>query len=98
MFGIKDFSSIDKVTDRVLHDLVNGADLEVVESDKTEKQQVSIGSKEERAIIERAKIDGTYMKAPNGKPTNLNEKQWVQVRTKAFKNWFGDWEKAARHV
>ena len=96
MFGIKDFSSIDKVTDRVLHDLVNGADLEVVESDKTEKQQVSTGSEEERAIIERAKIDGTYMKAPNGKPTNLNEKQWVQVRTKAFKNWFGDWEKAAR--
>ena len=40
--------------------------------------------------------EGTYMKAPNGKPTNLNEKQWVQVRTKAFKNWFGDWEKAAR--
>ena len=96
LFGIKDFSSIDEVTDRVLHDLVNGADLEVVKSDKTEKQQVSTGSEEERAIIERAKIDGTYMKAPNGKPTNLNEKQWVQVRTKAFKNWFGDWEKAAR--
>ena len=32
------------------------------------------------------------MKAPNGNPTNLNEKQWVQVRTKAFKEWFGDWE------
>ena len=36
------------------------------------------------------------MKAPNGKPTNLSEKQWAQVRTTAFKNWFGDWEKAAR--
>ena len=33
------------------------------------------------------------MKAPNGKPTNLNEKQWLQVRTKAFKKWFGDWER-----
>lgn len=32
------------------------------------------------------------MKAPNGKDTNLNEKQWVQVRTRSFKNWFGDWE------
>lgn len=32
------------------------------------------------------------MKAPNGKPTNLTEKQWLQVRTKAFKDWFGDWE------
>ena len=36
------------------------------------------------------------MKAPNGNPTNLSEKQWAQVRTTAFKNWFGDWEKAAR--
>ena len=44
----------------------------------------------------RAKADGTYMKAPNGKPTNLSERQWVQVRTKAFKEWFGDWEKAAK--
>lgn len=31
--------------------------------------------------------------APNGKPSNLNEKQWHQVRTPAFKAWFGDWEK-----
>lgn len=36
--------------------------------------------------------DGTFMKAPNGKPTNLTERQWLQVRTKAFKKWFGDWE------
>lgn len=32
------------------------------------------------------------MLAPNGKKSNLNERQWAQVRTKAFKNWFGDWE------
>lgn len=30
--------------------------------------------------------------APNGKPSNLNEKQWHQVRTLAFKAWFGDWQ------
>ncbi|AEC02644.1 hypothetical protein Spico_1440 [Parasphaerochaeta coccoides DSM 17374] len=35
-----------------------------------------------------------WMKAPNGKPTNLTERQWVTVRTTAFKNWFGDWEAA----
>ena len=34
------------------------------------------------------------MVVPNGKPTNLSEKQWVQVRTESFKNWFGDWENA----
>lgn len=33
-----------------------------------------------------------WMKAPNGQPTNLTERQWVQVRTPAFKEWFGDWE------
>ena len=53
-------------------------------------------TEEERQIIETAKESGTYMKAPNGESTNLNEKQWAQVRTKAFKSWFGDWEKSAR--
>lgn len=53
-------------------------------------------SDEESRIKERAIVDDTFMKAPNGQPTNLNERQWFQVRTKAFKNWFGDWEKSAR--
>lgn len=43
-------------------------------------------------IKTKAIKNGTFMKAPNGKPTNLNEQQWLQVRTKAFKDWFGDWE------
>ncbi len=47
----------------------------------------------ERAEIERvAKENGTWLKAPNGKDTNLTPKQWVDVRTSRFKNWFGDWE------
>ena len=33
-----------------------------------------------------------YLKAPNGKNTNLTPRQWLTVRTKAFKKWFGDWE------
>jgi len=44
------------------------------------------------AIIRNAKQDGTYMKAPNGEPTKLTEKQWAQVRTQEFKDWFGDWQ------
>lgn len=42
----------------------------------------------------RAKFEGTdqWMKAPNGESTNLTEQQWLQVRTPAFKAWFGDWE------
>jgi len=30
--------------------------------------------------------------APNGKPSNLTAEQYKLVRTKAFKDWFGDWE------
>lgn len=30
--------------------------------------------------------------APNGKPSKLTPFQYHQVRTKEFKNWFGDWE------
>ena len=52
---------------------------------------VSEAEIEKRAIIEAAKADGTYMKAPNGKKTNLTEDQWATVRTSSFKEWFGDW-------
>ena len=51
---------------------------------------------EEKEIIRKSAADNTYMKAPNGADSNLSPKQWVQVRTKAFKEWFGDWEKTAR--
>ena len=47
-------------------------------------------------IAKRAKANGTWLKAPNGKDTNLTPEQWVTVRTRRFKEWFGDWEKAAR--
>ncbi len=64
-----------------------------LETDKTLTEEAR---KEMQAIAKQAKADGTFMQAPNGKPSNLNERQWLQVRTRAFKNWFGDWEKSAR--
>ena len=39
-----------------------------------------------------ARLNGTYLKAPNGADTKLTPEQWAMVRTKAFKDWFGDWE------
>ncbi len=48
--------------------------------------------REKASIKKKAVADGTFMKAPNGKDTNLTEDQWLSVRTVAFKNWFGDWE------
>ena len=49
-------------------------------------------SLEKEAIKKEAVAAGTFMKAPNGKETNLTEDQWLAVRTAAFKSWFGDWE------
>lgn len=45
----------------------------------------------------KARYQGTpgWLKAPNGKPSKLNERQWVLARTPNFKRWFGDWEVAA---
>ena len=55
-------------------------------------QAAKENQKELDDIKAKAIKNDTFMKAPNGKPTNLNEQQWLQVRTKAFKEWFGDWE------
>lgn len=68
-----------------------GSIVDDIESEFAGGKKFSL-SAEEQDIVDAAKADGTYMKTPNGKPTNLNEKQWAQVRTKAFKEWFGDWE------
>ena len=87
------FTSAEEVADKVLSDLLNGVNpANVAKNGEVKYEQNS----EEADIVARAKAEGTYMKAPNGKPTNLTPRQWVQVRTKAFKEWFGDWEKAAR--
>lgn len=40
---------------------------------------------------------GYSKKAPNGKPSNLPDHLWEYVRTKEFKDWFGDWEKDPNH-
>lgn len=53
-------------------------------------------SKEMQDILAKAPRDAEgNLLAPNGKKSNLTERQYAQVRTKAFKNWFGDWERVA---
>ena len=50
-------------------------------------------SKEMQDILANAKRDSEgHLLATNGKKSNLTERQYAQVRTKAFKDWFGDWE------
>lgn len=73
------------------------ADVEVAEAALEGDFCSSVVNQEELdAIKAAAEKDGTFMKAPNGEPTRLTEQQWLQVRTGAFKGWFGDWEKVAR--
>lgn len=73
--------------------IFNENDLQITDHTRYRTSQYT---PEEQAIIERARQNGTYLKAPNGADTNLTPKQWAQVRTRSFKDWFGDWEKAAR--
>ena len=86
------------VAQETLKDWVGIGKAEKVER-KALKQNISVKpdvlesmQQEREKIVSDAKANGTYMKAPNGKTTKLNEEQWVTVRTEAFKNWFGDWE------
>lgn len=46
-------------------------------------------------VVAQYKDTDQWLKAPNGKKSNLSERQWVQVRTPSFKKWFGDWETVA---
>lgn len=52
----------------------------------------NIPDKQMQDVRDQYENTDQWMTAPNGKPTNLTENQWLQVRTPAFKQWFGDWE------
>lgn len=51
-------------------------------------------SKEMQDILDKAprNSEGKLLVRPGGPVSNLTERQYAQVRTKAFKDWFGDWE------
>ena len=73
-------------------------DFRTLSDDELKKEIVhdfnkEVYNEELQALKNKAIANGTFMKAPNGKNSNLSERQWLQVRTKAFKEWFGDWEK-----
>ena len=62
------------------------------------KYELRVGEQdnEYQRIKEQAIKDGTFLKVRNKEgelvDSNLSEPQWIQVRSKAFKRWFGDWE------
>ena len=48
--------------------------------------------KEHKETEESYGGEAAYLKAKESGKTKLNFRQWVQVRTPRFKEWFGDWE------
>lgn len=72
-------------------------DFRTLSDDELKKEIVhdfnkEVYNEELQTLKNKAIANGTFMKAPNGKNSNLSERQWLQVRTKAFKEWFGDWQ------
>jgi hypothetical protein len=55
------------------------------------KQNISVEDYENN-VYPNLEKGGAVFIAPNGKPSNLTPEQYKLVRTKAFKQWFGDWE------
>lgn len=80
---------IDDTDDTVFKSSTDLIDLNV----NNDTNQINF-TEEEQEILNNAprNAEGRLL-APNGKVSNLTEKQYAQVRTKAFKKWFGDWTK-----
>lgn len=53
--------------------------------------QKSAERAEYHAVKQKYKGTDGWLKAPNGSPTNLTERQWIHVRTPSFLKWFGPW-------
>lgn len=74
-----------KQIDILRHDI----DQEVDEADEV-AARVAAEMEDVRQLYAKA---ADWLKAPNGAPTRLSQRQWLLVRTDSFKAWFGDWQK-----
>lgn len=59
-------------------------------SNSLEIDGIKNNPQEYSAIRKQQDDTDEWMKASNGNDTNLNEQQWLQVRTPEFKEWFGN--------
>lgn len=101
LFGEENPTKLEKLEEAYRHyaaDLSNEAgngNLRWRDTGEPAAEEISEAQKQYEEV--KSKYMGTplWMKAPNGKRTNLTEEQWVRVRTPNFKRWVGDWEKEA---
>ncbi|WP_288724535.1 LPD23 domain-containing protein [uncultured Treponema sp.] len=63
-----------------------------VQQEKEFNKNLSENERQRIAVRERYKDTDLWLKAPNGKISNLTEEQWVTVHTPNFKRWFGNWD------
>jgi len=70
---------------------MQGEDYILSNKDKMAFQALQAEGIEVNQIKAKAIREGNFMLAPNSAKSNLDEKQWLQVRTQNFKEWFGDW-------
>lgn len=101
LFGEENPTKLEKLEEAYRHyaaDLSNEAgngNLRWRDTGEPAAEEISEAQKQYEEV--KSKYMGTplWMKAPNGKPTNLTEEQWVRARTPNFKRWFDDWEMLA---
>lgn len=101
LFGEENPTKLEKLEEAYRHyaaDLSNEAgngNLRWRDTGEPAAEEISEAQKQYEEV--KSKYMGTplWMKAPNGKRTNLTEEQWIEVRTPNFKRWFGDWETLA---
>ena len=72
----------------------NNGSFDSTQGDITKSPARSAPNSEYAAVDKKYRDSATWLKTPGGDATDLTERQWVHVRTPAFKSWFGDWEKA----
>lgn len=80
------------LAERMVNEIEKQGSLDNVANAAPQFSDPNIPDKQMQDVRDQYENTDQWMTAPNGSNTNLNEQQWLQVRTPAFKEWFGDWE------
>ena len=86
------------LAERMVNEIEKQGSLDNVANAAPQFSDPNIPDKQMQDVRDQYENTDQWMTAPNGKPTNLTENQWLQVRTPAFKQWFGDWEGDAKNA
>ena len=91
MLNIPTLEKYHSIINSIEKSKLNPLAVNAVNSDNSQ-QKISIAKEQLETLRKKYQNTDLWLKAPNGKKSNLPELQWLQVRTDSFKHWFGDWE------